>query len=583
MWIFLLVAAIICGRESLRDKMAGEDWVYTVYMDGRGYYAQLPAFFIFDDPSYSFYTKESCIPGDEANFLNEVKGKPVNKYFCGEPFLQLPFFAVAHVIAKNSGYKANGFSEPYFYSVAVAAFFYYLLGLFFLWKLLEKFFFRKRVVLFVCICFAFGTNLFHYAAYESSMSHVYSFAVVTGFLYFARSFFLSPSRKYLLAAAVTLGLVAILRPVNLVVFFAFPLLAGEWENVKAGFRWIGKNIFSTIIAVVFFLAICFVQLFVYYWQTGHFFIWAYRDEGFDFAHPHFWGTLFEYEKGLFIYTPLTLLALVGLAPMAKRSRYLFFSFLPLLVAIVWIVSSWHEWRYGFSFGLRAYVDYYALFALSMAFLVDFAFTRKFILAPVTVIAVLSLSLYGMQQYQFLHRIIHPGAMNKELYWRVFLKTEKKYEDSIERIIHSYDSDNDFNDMEGAVLWPGAGTIIKGVAYSGNHSSRIDSLNIYSSAFVRNMSDNPVYSKSSEILVTAYVLRNAMTDDAEMTVAQVKDDKIFFLEHYPLPPVTKAGEWQEVKYEIKIEGAYVADEVLKVFLKWENGVVYMDDLKVEVKK
>lgn len=312
MWIFLLIAAVISTRESLRVKMIGEDWAYAVYMDGRGYYAQLPAFFIYDDPTYAFYSEECALKPDAPTFLNEVDGKSVNKYFCGEAFLQLPFFTAGHLIAKNSSYKANGYTQPYFYSVAIAALFYFLLGLFFLWKLLEKFLSSKRVILFVCICFAFGTNLFHYAVYDPSMSHVYSFAAVTGFLYFIRCFFLSPSRKYLLLAAAALGIVALLRPVNIVVFFAFPVMAGEWENVKAGFRWIEKNIFPAIVAVLLFLAICFVQLYVYYWHTGHFFVWAYRDEGFDFLHPHFLGTLFSYEKGLFVYTPVLLLAIPGL-------------------------------------------------------------------------------------------------------------------------------------------------------------------------------------------------------------------------------------------------------------------------------
>jgi hypothetical protein len=581
MWIFLLVAAVITGRTSLCDKMAGESWIYTVYMDGRGYYAQLPAFFIYDDPSYSFYAEQCAVKPDEANFLNDIDGKPVNKYFCGPAFLQLPFFATAHLIAKNSGYKANGYTEPYFYSVAIAALFYYLLGLFFIWKLLEKFLFRKRVILFVCLCFAFGTNLFHYAIYEPSMSHIYSFAAVAGFLYFARCFFLSPSRKYILLAAISLAIVALLRPINLVVFFAFPLMAGEWESVKAGFRWIGKNILSTVIAVLAFLAICFVQLYVYHWQTGHFFIWAYRNEGFDFAHPNFFGTLLSYEKGLFVYTPLTLLALIGLVPMVKRSRYLFFSFLPLIAVIAWIVSSWHEWRYGYSFGLRAYVDYYALFALSMAFLVDAAFKRKIALASVTVVAALLITFYGIQQYQFFHRIIHPGAMDKEKYWLVFLKTDKKYQDTITAINHVTESDGEFNDMEGSRAWPGLETIVKGVAYSGEHSSRIDETNIYSCGFMRKMSGSSIFSHPSRLLISAYVLRNEATDVGELKVAQVKGDTIFFFEGYPLPPVKKYGEWQDVHYEVKMPGAYMDKQVLKVFFERKNGVLYVDDFKVEV--
>jgi hypothetical protein len=581
MWIFLLVVTLVSVWLML-GKMKGDRWCFAVYMDGRGYYAQLPALLIFDDPNYNFYSSNSAVPSDSPDFLNIVEGKPVNKYFCGEPFLQLPFFATGHLIAKASGYKTNGYSQPYFYCFAIGALFYFLLGLFFLWKLLEKFLFRKRVILFVCLCYAFGTNLFHYAIYEPSMSHIYSFAAITAFLYSLRSFFLSPSRKTILLAAISLGIVALLRPVNLVVVLAFPVMAGDWKNVKAGFSWIRKNIFFFLLAILAFLLVCSVQLCIYNWETKHFFIWSYQNEGFDFSHPHFFGTLFSFEKGLFIYMPLTFISLFGFLVIARRSRYLLLSFLPLIAMIVWIVSAWHEWRYGYSFGLRAYVDYYALVALPMAFLIDYAFSKKVLFAFVSLVCTLLITLYCIQEYQFTHNIIHPGAMNKKNYWLVFLKTDDKYTDTITLANRVLESDGDFNDMEGGSEWPGMETIKKGIAFSGDHASRIDSTSIYSCAFYRNMSDNDVFNSSSHIKATAYIFRNDTTDKGSFVIAQVKDSTIFFLEHYPLPPVKKKGTWQEVSFEELIPKVYSANEHLKVFFEWKSGVVYVDDFKVEVK-
>lgn len=581
MWVFLFVLAGISTGFML-DKMKGEGWRVAVYMDGRGYYAQLPAFFIYNDPSCSFYVSQSAVTPDEANFLNKIDDKPVNKYFSGVAFLQSPFFGIGHLIAKNFGFEPGGYSKPYFYCFAIGALFYFLLGMFFTWKLLETFQFRKGVVLIICICFAFGTNLFHYALFEPSMSHVYSFAAVAGFLYFIRRFFLSPSRKNILFAAAALGVVAILRPVNLVVVLAFPAMAGEWENVKEGFRWMGKNLFSTGAGLLVFLLVCFVQLYIYHWQTGHFFVWAYQDEGFDFSNPHFYGTLFSYEKGLFIYTPMIFFALPGFFAMARRSRFIAFSLLPVFIIIAWIVSSWHQWQYGFSFGLRAYVDYYSLAALPMAFLVNAAWTKKIILVPVSVIGMLLVCFYGIQQYQYVHRIIHGGAMNKDAYWLVFLKTDKKYFDTINNVSHAMESDGDFNDMEGEVEWPGLETISEGTAYSGKHASRIDSTYIYSCGFVRIMSDNPIFSHQSRLIVSAYVLRDNAPDSAELVVSQVKEDKLFYATFHPLPLVQQPGAWQKVSYEVVIPPYYEEGTVLKVFFKSISGIVFIDDFSVMIK-
>jgi hypothetical protein len=580
-WIFLLTVVLVSVWLML-GKMNGDRWRFAVYMDGRGYYAQLPALLIYNDPSCQFYSSQSAALPDSPDFLNVVEGRSVNKYFCGEAFLQLPFFAAGHLIAKTCGYTANGYSQPYFYCFAIGAIFYFLLGLFFLWRLLEKFLFRKRVILFVCLCYAFGTNLFHYAIYEPSMSHIYSFAAVTGFLYFLRSFFLSPSRKAILLSATALGIVALLRPVNLVVLLALPVMAGDWENVKTGFAWIRKNFSFFLFSILAFLLVCSVQLWIYYWETGHFFIWSYQNEGFDFSHPHFFGTLFSFEKGLFIYMPLIFISLFGFLVIARRSRYLLVSFLPLIAMIVWIVSAWHEWRYGYSFGLRAYVDYYALAALSMAFLVDYVLSKKILFVFTSLVCLMLVTLYGIQEYQFTHSIIHPGAMNKKNYWLVFLKTSEKYRDTITLANRSLESDGDFNDMEGDAEWPGMETIKKGIAFSGDHASRIDSASIYSCAFLRNMSDNDVFNSSSHIKATAYIFRNDTTDKGSFVIAQVRDSTIFFLEHYPLPPVKKKGTWQEVSFEELIPQTYRADEVLKVFFEWKSGVVYVDDFKVEVK-
>ncbi len=581
-WIFLLVIGILSIWAAL-NKMRGDGWRYTIYMDGRGYYAQLPAFLIYNDPAYEFYSSQSAVINDEPSFLNEIDGKYVNKYFCGEPFLQLPFFTAGHLIAKSFGYKANGYSEPYFYCIAFGALFYFLLGLFFLWKLLEKFSFRKPVILIVCICFAAGTNLFHYAEYEPSMSHIYSFAAVAGFLYFMRCFFLSPSRKYILLSAAALGIVALLRPVNLVVLLAFPAMAGNWENVKAGFRWMGKNVSSTMISVVIFSIICSVQLLIYYWHTGKFFVWAYSGEGFDFAHPHFFGTLFSYEKGLFVYMPMTLLALFGFFIIAKRSPYLLFTLLPLLALIAWIVSSWHEWRYGYSFGLRAYIDYYALFALPLAFLVDFAFRRKLFLAPVVLTCLLFILLYGIQEYQFQNRILHAGAMNKEAYWMVFLKTSDEYQDLITEETQLIESDGDFNDMEGNVKWLGHETIVADAGFSGNHSSRIDSVFPYSCAFVRNMSRSEMFDHPTRLLISAQILRKDTSGQAMLSVAQVRNNNTYFLYNYPLPLVKTNGEWQQITHEVLLPGKTVSNQMLKVFFVHKKGELYIDDLKVQVKE
>ena len=40
------------------------------------------------------------------------------------------------------------------------------------------------------------------------------------------------------------------------------------------------------------------------WQTGSWVVYSYKDEGFDFMHPHFWEFLFSFQKGWLLWSPI---------------------------------------------------------------------------------------------------------------------------------------------------------------------------------------------------------------------------------------------------------------------------------------
>jgi hypothetical protein len=97
----------------------------------------------------------------------------------------------------------------------------------------------------------------------------------------------------------------------------------------------------------------------------------------------------------------------------------FFSFL------TYVLSSWWSWQYGASYGLRAYIDYYAIFFIPFAFLLNnLRFGTK---TMIVALAGLTIPLNFIQTYQYKNYILHWSGMNKEKYWQVFLKTDKKYE------------------------------------------------------------------------------------------------------------------------------------------------------------
>ncbi len=157
--------------------------------DGQGYHAYLPAIFLYQDLQFSFVDSinEKYYPFDKrAGFV--VPGKPgnVNKYYAGSALMQVPFFIAGCVISWVTEAPVDGYSWPFQLMVGIAAIFYLVLGLWFLFGALTEMGFSRLSAFTSGLVVLFGTNLFYYTLYEPSMSHVYSFCTVAAFLFFVQ-------------------------------------------------------------------------------------------------------------------------------------------------------------------------------------------------------------------------------------------------------------------------------------------------------------------------------------------------------------------------------------------------------------
>jgi hypothetical protein len=92
-----------------------------------------------------------------------------------------------------------------------------------------------------------------------------------------------------------------------------------------------------------------------------------------FLKPYF-RVLFGFEKGWFVYTPITILfvwALFRIKNFDFGRSVLVFCLLNL-----WIIMAWSDWRYGASYSCRALVQSYPIFALGFGVLVSEIWTSK---------------------------------------------------------------------------------------------------------------------------------------------------------------------------------------------------------------
>jgi len=400
--------------------------------DGRGHYAYLTSLLIYHSVDFDDvfrFEKQNRPPDFMGHYYHEIDDTLINKYTAGTALLQLPFFLLGFLLSFIFGFPQDGYNVIFQYCVALSTLFWVGIGLIYFVKLLGTYNIKQKYAWLMAIVGLFGTNLFYYTFIQPSFSHAYSFSLITIFLYFSRMVFIDYKKRYVLLASFLLGLIVLVRPINIIVIASLPFIAETSQNFFDAIKRKVSNHDYFPAVLIFLLAIS-PQLIINYLQTGNIIIYGYKNEGFYFSDPQIINFLFSYKKGWLIYSPLFLLLLPAIIYLWRhRSKYVSITFLLFLVVQVYIFSSWWNWYYGDSFGMRPMVDYYGLFLLAIALLL-YNIKIQWIKVVMAFFVFLVVLLNVVQSYQYAVGIIHPDSMSKNGYWYVFLKTDRKYKQAI---------------------------------------------------------------------------------------------------------------------------------------------------------
>lgn len=393
--------------------------------DGLGYYAYLPATFIYNDKDFEFkwfneaYHKHYSYDmfGENNNeFFVKYKNRTINKYYQGLSFLWVPFFLSAHLAAYFFDFPQDGFSYPYQLGIEFATLCYLLLGLYFLRKLLLKMFHKEWIALIVPIALFYGTYLLWYTFYLASHSHIYSFTFITMFMYYVHCFFNESENKWthFLFALFCYLMVCCLRPLNGLIgitLFAFIPQGFFSHSLKFGvFK------FKHILLASLSFAVLANQFYILQAQTGTFFPDTYTNEKFYFNQPKLFYVLFSYHMGLFVYIPLSFLALFGIVGLKSVTQKIIF---PLtFFIVVYLYSAWWYW----CIAPRTLIDFYVIIAILLGAL----FKKVEALKKVKIFLIFLL--FAMTGYfQFKSMQMERGILDKnytysDLFWKNFFRT-----------------------------------------------------------------------------------------------------------------------------------------------------------------
>lgn len=399
-----------------------------------GYYLYLPFSHIYHDLGLTNQEQVETIISQYHNteaFYQAMKmpnGNWLMKYSMGMAVLYAPFYFIGHLFALILGFPADGFSYPYQVALWAGGVIYTLTGLYFLHKLLIRYFSDTAVAIVLVLTYL-GTNYYFHSSFfgQNAMSHNYLFTLYALLLWYTDQWHKNGKLKNMLAVGAVCGLMTLSRPTE-IVCMAIPLF---WNitsraSLKQKITLLLQKKWQVVLFAGMVAGIGSLQFIYWRIYAGQFFVNSYGGnpgEGLELFRPYTLQVLFSYRKGWFVYTPVMVFSLVGLIIAVRKKAFYAVAVTLYFVANLYLVSSWSCWWYAGCFSQRALIPSYAVLALPLAAWVDFLFTRKPLvrIAGVSVLAVL-LCFNLFQTWQFRVGILPQDRTTKAYYWKIFGKT-----------------------------------------------------------------------------------------------------------------------------------------------------------------
>lgn len=336
--------------------------IFVIYVAGFFLHAYVVQKTVYGDGLYYVAWLRSVIIDGDINLSNDyallgITQKPTptglvgNIYPIGPALAWAPAYAWTHSIARG-----DGVSLPYQLAIGITGVFYAIVGLLLLYRLI-LYFAPEYVTKLTIGGIAFATNIFFYGSLDTVNSHAVSFLLSTLLL----TLWMQQKRSDVVLGMVS-GLLALVRP----------------QDALLGLLLLYKtNLRKLLLSTVGFLIVFSLQLIAWQLLYGTFRMSPYLDRGygFNFLQPQLLAVLFSPNNGLFLWTPLTLLGVIGFfLPGFMRREYKKY-FLFVMLAQLYLVASWSTWWQGASYSGRMFVSILPILAFGMAHL--FTFLKRF--------------------------------------------------------------------------------------------------------------------------------------------------------------------------------------------------------------
>lgn len=359
---------------SFWKKTSEEGIKYAIASDSRGYYAYLPAFFIYNDATF-LKAHEAEYAYDENRFQQNHfhitdDGKVYNKYFPGVAVMQLPFFALATLTTYLIGDPITGYSDIYSFFYLFGSYFYFILGMYFFVRVAKWKYPQIENIRWLTPLIYLSSPLIYFGVF-STLSHHYSFALFGLFFWTLIRIQENRSFKLVFQLGLILGFIFLIRPTNVSVVLAIPFFIRDKSYAINLLQWLFSNKAKSFILAVLggFIGI-FVLMLTWKWESGKWLFWAYSGEGFNWSSPKIIQVLFSFRVGLFVHTPLLLLSLLSAIWFFRKQSFQLTFWWIYFLFNTYVIAAWWCWDYESPFGMRPFTEHWFVLLMPMFALVS---------------------------------------------------------------------------------------------------------------------------------------------------------------------------------------------------------------------
>jgi hypothetical protein len=357
-----------------------------VHGDGVGYYAYARAPIIQhnlhfeEDWRHANLNFSQARTGPNGQLLPEEyteTGYVSNLFTIGPALLWAPFLLLAHwsvlfLDLLGMHIPANGFSSPYIFAMALGTAFYGFLGLLLSFFLARKYV-AERWALLATIAIWWASSLPVYMYFNPAWSHAHSTFAIALFLWYWDRTRNSRSTSQWLVLGLIAGLMLDIYFPN-GIFLLLPLVESlliYYRSLKTQPRALLtlflQNLLFTFMIFLAFLPTSVTRQIIF---GGYFRFGAYSHLQWDWSAPHWRAVLFSSDHGLFSWTPILLLSLLGLFFVPRAARALAFYLGLGAITFYYLIASYPYWDGLSSFGNRFMISLTPIYVFGLAALLQ---------------------------------------------------------------------------------------------------------------------------------------------------------------------------------------------------------------------